>query len=56
MSEVEDSNSPLPDFRSKEDPAFTYTGDDFAGPLSIQVSGTQVASKVWICLLTCFVI
>ena len=27
----------------------------FAGPLSIRVPGTSTASKVWICLFTCFV-
>ena len=46
---------PLPNFRVREDPAFTYTGVDFAGPLSVRVSGTSTASKVWICLFTCFV-
>ena len=46
---------PLPNYRVKEDPAFTYTGVDFAGPLSIRVSETSTASKVWICLFTCFV-
>ena len=46
---------PLPNFRVREDPAFTYTGVDFAGPLSVRVSGTSTASKVWIYLFTCFV-
>ena len=46
---------PLPDFRVKEDPAFTYTGVDFAGPLSIRVPGTSTTSKAWVCLFTCFV-
>ena len=46
---------PLPNFRVKEDPAFTYTGVDFAGPLSIRVPGTSTASKVWVCLFICFV-
>jgi hypothetical protein len=46
---------PLPNYRVKEDPAFTYTGVDLAGPLSIRVSDTLTASKVWICLFTCFV-
>ena len=44
---------PLPNFRVREDPAFTYTGVDFAGPLSVRVSGTSTVSKVWICLFTC---
>lgn len=46
---------PLPTFRVKDDPAFTYTGVDFAGPLSIRASGMSTTSKVWICLFTCFV-
>ena len=45
---------PLPRFRVKDNPAFSYTGVDFAGPLNIRVQGTTT-SKVWICLYTCFV-
>jgi len=30
---------PLPDFRVREEPAFTYTGVDFAGPLYIKIKG-----------------
>ena len=43
---------PLPDFRVREQPAFTYAGVDFAGPLYTR---DKVAnkSKVWICLYTC---
>ena len=45
---------PLPKFRIKDDPAFTYTGVDFAGPLLVRgVSGSSV--KVWICGFTCLV-
>ena len=44
---------PLPEFRVKEDPAFTYTGVDFAGPLFVR-SGAS-SSKVWICVFTCLV-
>ena len=36
----------------KEEPAFTYTGVDFAGPLTIR---TDSETKAWICLFTCFV-
>ena len=41
---------PLPTFRVKEVPAFTYTGVDFAGPLQV-----RSYDKVWICLFTCYV-
>lgn len=44
---------PLPKFRVKEDPAFTYTGVDFAGPVFVR-SGAS-SSKVWICVFTCLV-
>ena len=39
----------------KEDPAFTFTGVDFAGPLMIRTEGPNKNSKTWICLFTCFV-
>ena len=45
---------PLLEFRIKEDPAFTYTGVDFAGPLFVH-GGTSSSSKVWICVYTCLV-
>ena len=45
---------PLPKFRVKDDPAFTYTEVDFAGPLLIQESSSS-SSKMWICLFTCLV-
>lgn len=45
---------PLLEFRVKDDPAFTYTGVDFAGPLFVRESSSS-SSKVWICLFTCLV-
>ena len=45
---------PLPEFRVKDDPAFTYTEVDFAGPLFIQESSSS-SSNMWICLFTCLV-
>ena len=47
---------PLPVFRVKEEPAFTYTGVDFVGPLYIKTSGLTGSNKVWICLYTCCVV
>ena len=44
---------PLPAFRVKEEPAFMYTGVDFAGPLYIKAGGLTGSNKVWICLYTC---
>lgn len=44
---------PLPSFSVKEDPAFSYTGVDFAGPLSVQAQA-MTNCKVWICLYTYF--
>ena len=46
---------PLPTLRMKEEPAFTYMGVDFTGPLSIRVTDLQVGSKVWVCIFTCYV-
>ena len=46
---------PLPEFRIKEDPVFTYTGVDFAGPLFVRGPAASVSRKVWICLFTCLV-
>lgn len=46
---------PLPRHRIKDDPAFSYTGVDFAGPLNIRAQGMTTTTKVWICLYTCFV-
>ena len=47
---------PLPAFRVKEAPAFTYTGVDYAGPLYIKSSKGSRESKVWVCLYTCCVV
>ena len=41
----------LPSIRVSEDPPFSHTGIDFAGPIYIQSSSTQV--KTYICLFTC---
>jgi len=45
---------PLPTFRVKEDPAFTHTGVDFAGPIYVR-GHENLTQKVWICLYTCYV-
>ena len=42
----------LPTFRVQEQPPFTFTGVDYAGPLYTR---TREASKVWICIFTCCV-
>ena len=47
---------PLPDFRVQQEPPFTFTGVDFAGPLHVKFGSTASESKVWICLYTCCVI
>ena len=44
---------PLPEFRVKEEPPFTFTGVDFASPLNIRSFGLTASNKVWICLFTC---
>ena len=49
-------NSPdLPSFRVSDDPPFTHTGVDFAGPLYIKQSGNseREGSECYICLFTC---
>ena len=48
---------PLPEFRVKEEPAYTYTGVDFAGPLFVRSTCTSSERncKMWICLFTCLV-
>ena len=46
---------PLPVFRVKEDPAFSYSGVDFAVPLTIRADNATHSNKVWICLFTCLV-
>ena len=45
---------PLPEFRVKEEPPFTYIGIDYAGPLYVK-SLNSPQQKVWICLYTCCV-
>ncbi len=47
---------PLPEFRVSEQPPFTFTGVDFAGPLYVHYPGGTETSKVWLCLFTCCVI
>lgn len=37
---------PLPDFRVKEDPAFSYTEVDFAGPLFVRAEASSCSDKV----------
>ena len=46
---------PLPDFRVQQEPPFTFTGVDFAGPLHVKFGSTASENKVWICLYTCCV-
>lgn len=49
-------NSPdLPSFWVSDDPPFTHTGLDFAGPLYIHTEGNQKkeSNKCYICLFTC---
>ena len=41
----------LPDFRTSEDPPFSHTGVDFAGPLYAKNCGAS--EKAYICLFTC---
>ena len=50
------SPPPLPEFRVKQDPPFTYTRVDFAGPLYVKTSSATASGKVWICLYTCCVV
>ena len=48
--------APLPKFRVEENPAFTNTGIDFAGPLYVKTSTAKEShdtSKVYIALYTC---
>ena len=46
---------PLPAFRVQEQPPFTYTGVDYAGPLHVRTYGQTETDKAWICLFTCLV-
>lgn len=50
------SPPPLPKFRLREDPPFTHTGVDFAGPLYVKGYDSTGSRKVWICLYTCCVV
>ncbi|XP_028414079.1 uncharacterized protein LOC114537147 [Dendronephthya gigantea] len=45
---------PLPEFRVKEAPPFTYVGLDYVGPLYVK-SMNDLDEKAWICLITCCV-
>ena len=45
----------LPLVRVKDDPAFSFTGVNFAGPLLIHSENPYKTGKAWICLFTCFV-
>ena len=45
--------TPLPEFRNKEVSAFTHTGVDFAGLLSVR--GLSGSIKMWTCTFTCLV-
>ncbi|XP_028411127.1 uncharacterized protein LOC114533731 [Dendronephthya gigantea] len=45
---------PLPEFRVKEAPPFTYVGLDYVGPLYVK-SMNHLDEKAWICLITCCV-
>ena len=47
---------PLPKFRVREEPPFSCTGVDFAGPFYVKTSGTTAVSKVWLCLYTCCIV
>lgn len=47
---------PLLEFCVSEQPPFTFTGVDFAGPLYIRYPGSSESSKVWLCLYTCCVV
>ena len=46
---------PLPQFSVQQEPPFTFTGVDFAGPVYIKIGGATSESKVWICLYSCCV-
>ncbi|XP_015749984.1 PREDICTED: uncharacterized protein LOC107329833 [Acropora digitifera] len=44
----------LPDERASDDPPFTHTGIDFAGPLYTTEKGADAEdSKTYVCLFTC---
>lgn len=52
--QVAPSPPPLPEFRVKEKPPFTYVRIDLLGPLYVK-SLNRPQQKVWICLYTCSV-
>ena len=41
----------LPSIRSSDDPPFSHTGIDFAGPLFVKVE--DKSDKAYVCLFTC---
>ena len=43
----------LPEFRLSQEPAFTYVGVDYAGPLYIKESNRSELKKVYVLLFTC---
>ncbi|CAB4044190.1 Hypothetical predicted protein, partial [Paramuricea clavata] len=45
------NSPPLPEFRVKEAPPFTYVGLDYVGPLYVK-STNDLDEKAWICLIT----
>ena len=47
---------PLPAFRVKDAPPFSFTGLDFAGPLFMQSKESSDSTMVWIALYTCCVV
>ncbi|CAB4040866.1 E3 ubiquitin- ligase DZIP3, partial [Paramuricea clavata] len=48
------NSPPLPEFRVKEAPPFTYVGLDYVSPLYVK-STNDLDEKAWICLITCCV-
>ena len=45
---------PLPEFRVREAPPFTYVGFDYVGPLYVKYT-SKLDEKAWVCLITCCV-
>lgn len=43
----------LPEFRLNQNPAFTYVGEDYAGPLYLNVPNCSTTKQVYILLITC---
>ena len=44
---------PLPVYRVRDAPAFTFSGVDFAGPITVRSNGPSKTEKAWISLFTC---